>query len=111
MVFKCLKDLQNMAFNMFNNLRLLMSVRYICSWQHQLLQKIMDIKEAPYGVYFLYGKSNHVDKETALVSVADNILLKLDQQDARKGDCQILQSQSRIILQNILLLRKVCQIC
>ena len=57
MAFKHYKDLQNMTFNTFNNLRLLITVRHVCSWQHQSIsEKAMGIKVPLYGVFFPYGK-------------------------------------------------------
>lgn len=49
----------------------------------------MGIRETPYGVCFLLGKVSHLGKETALVSIADNTLYKLDQQDKMKATARL----------------------
>ncbi|EGW14499.1 hypothetical protein I79_023484 [Cricetulus griseus] len=57
MIFNHFKDLQNIAFKVFNNLRLFMIVRHVCSWQHQFTsEKMMGIEETPYGVSFIVAK-------------------------------------------------------
>ena len=50
-----------------------------------LQKKMMGIKETPYGVYFLYGKSYFGKKKTVLASTADSRLSKLDQQEAKES--------------------------
>ena len=42
-------------------------MRHVCPWQHQSTsEKIMDIEETPYGVYFLCGKSKPLGKKMPL---------------------------------------------
>lgn len=51
-----------------------MIIRHICAWQHQSITEMTNIEETPYGAAFSVTKTSHVDKETALASISDNIL-------------------------------------
>ena len=42
---------------------------------------------------FFMAKVRHMGKETALTSIADSKLSKLDQQNAKESDCQTLPRQ------------------
>lgn len=45
-----------MVTNMFNDIRLFMIVRQVCSWKHLFTsEKIMGTEETPYGVCFSYA--------------------------------------------------------
>lgn len=57
MNFKQFKNLQNKASNMFNKLRLFMTVRSICFDSTNLLAKKDDMEEHPYGFIILYDKN------------------------------------------------------
>ena len=74
-----------------------MTVRDIYSWQYQSThEKMMGFKETPYGVCFLYGKNLAIWAKklpTALVLIADSILSKLDQQNAKTGTAKLHQDK------------------
>ena len=88
-----------------NNIRIFMTVRHICSWQHQSTsENMMSIKEPPYGVCFLCGKGQ---LETVLASTADIMLSKLDKQDTKERNFVNSKQKSP---SKFLFHRNICQI-
>ena len=68
-----------MAFNMFNNLRLFMTMRHVYSWKHEsILEEMNGTEETPHGVCLLYDTSYSFGQETVLTSTADCMLFQLD---------------------------------
>ena len=88
--------------------RLFFDKRSVCFWQHPHLssRKMMGIKEFPYGPCFKCFKLA-IGRETALASTVDNMLAKLDKQDACKWTtklCRVWVSSPSYVLHS----RKFC---
>ena len=72
-----------MTFKMFKNLRLFITVRHICSWQHQLLQGEDGHQRG--SLWSLLA--SHLSKKLFLPGLFDIMLCEMNMWDPQRNDC------------------------